>query len=65
MFRPQDDILAAVGIMVLLIGTATGSAYAMIGLAAAGLMRFQFGYSGQFPIASSLSTNEMQPALGR
>src|SRR4029450_8230869 len=37
MFTRKDGILTAIGVMVLLIGTATGSAYAMLGMAVAGL----------------------------
>jgi hypothetical protein len=34
----RDDILGAIAVMVLLIGTATGSAYVMLGLSVAALI---------------------------
>ena len=48
MFTYKDGILTAIGVLVLMIGTATGSAFAMLGMAAAGLVLAAILYRGSY-----------------
>ena len=46
MFTRKDSILIATAVLVLVIGTATGSAYAMFGMATVGLVLAAILYRG-------------------
>ena len=48
MFTHKDGIVTAIGVLVLVIGTATGSAYVMLGMAVAGLVLSAILYRGNF-----------------
>jgi hypothetical protein len=48
MLTRKDGIVIAIAIVVLVIGTATGSAYAMLGMAVAGLIVSAILYRGTF-----------------
>jgi hypothetical protein len=53
MFTRKGDIVTAIAVLVLVIGTATGNAYVMLGLSAAGLVVSAALYRGYSkPLAS-------------
>ena len=54
-FSRKDDILAAIAVIVLLIGTATGSAYVMLGLSVTMLVLLTLFYRQRVGVGAILT----------
>jgi hypothetical protein len=48
MFTDKEGIVTAIGVLILVIGAATGNAYAMLAMAAAGLVLCAILYRGSY-----------------